>query len=234
MFKPTPALSVTWLPTLDTAAWKRAALQPRNAHIHSFFPGQPSLPSAAAVQHLQTLPWVMLTTWPSECLFIHVLRASLHTASTGWRKVLLACQARTSTAVCCSSVYVNWTDESALAPCEAKRKPGRGAERPIFVQALLLSPGQTQVNKVNALLMSKARLLLISSALRGGEAILYTVKETSKERLQGMKAPAGDLVCLPSQRLPFSLLSSRHDKTQIHRSGVCNDRTAREQQRTSC
>lgn len=163
-------------------------------YIHSFFLGQPWLPTAAAVQHLQTsLPWVRLTTWLSEW-FIHVACASPH---TGCRKVLLASQARTSAAVCGSSLYVNWTDKSALAPREAKRKPGRGAEQPIFIQALLLSPGQVQVNKVNALLMSKARVLLIPSALWGGEAILYTVKETSKRSRErrvcrGMKAPAGE------------------------------------------
>lgn len=53
-------------------------------------------------------------------------------------------------------------DERALAPCEAKWKPGRGAEQPIFIQALLLSPGQKEVNEVNALLMSRTRLTLIS------------------------------------------------------------------------
>lgn len=138
----------------------------------------------------------MLTTWLSERVFIHALQASPHTASTGWRKVL-ACQVRTSTAVCCSSAYVNWTDESTLAPREAKQKPGRSAQQPIFIQALLLSPSRAQVNKVNTLLMSKARLLLISSALWGGEVILYTVKETSKKSRErrgcrGMKAPAGE------------------------------------------
>lgn len=53
-------------------------------------------------------------------------------------------------------------DERALAPCEAKWEPGRGAEQPIFIQALLLSPGQEEVKEVNALLMSKTRLTLTS------------------------------------------------------------------------
>lgn len=53
-------------------------------------------------------------------------------------------------------------DGSALAPREAEWTPGRGAEQPIFIQALLLSPGQKEVKEVNALLMSKTRLTLIS------------------------------------------------------------------------
>lgn len=142
----------------------------------------------------QQLPSSTFRLYPGWCWWLFI---SPHTASTGWRKVLLACQARTSSAVCCSSVHVNWTDESTLVPRKAKRKPGRGAEQPLFIQALMLSPTQTQVNKVNALLMRKASLLLISSALWGGKVILYTVKEISEKCLQrrgcrGMKAPAGE------------------------------------------
>lgn len=94
-------------------------------------------------------------------------------------------------------VCVRQLDGRVLVLRQAKRKPGRGAEQPIFIQALLPSPGQTQVNKVNALLMSKARLLVSSSALWGGEVTLYTVKEMRKKSWErrdcrGMKAPAGE------------------------------------------
>lgn len=180
----------------------------------------------------------MLTTWLTRWSFIHVFRAFPHTASTGWSKVLLGCQSRTSDAVCCSSAYVNGTDECALAPCGAKWKPGRGAEQPIFIQGLLLSPGQKQVNEVNTLMTSKMRLTLIPSALWGGEAILYTVKETSKNSREtrdcgGIKAPAGEKADLKREdnpTTPFSLLSSGHYKTQIHRPRACNVRTAKEEQ----
>lgn len=62
-----------------------------------------------------------------------------------------------------------------------------------------------------------------------------------------MKAPAGEEAevngcscgpaggCCLFTVAAFGLRSSeRQDRTQIHRSGVCNDRTAREQPRASC
>lgn len=81
-------------------------------------------------------------------------------------------------------------DESALAPCEAKWKPGRGAEQPIFIQALLRSPGQKEVNEVNAPADEQ------DETHADFEAILYTVKGTCKKSRErrgcgGIEAPAG-------------------------------------------
>lgn len=177
-----------------------------------------------AVQHCRTLPWVMAVHSPVLCFASHCLC---------WLEnslVVLPGQNQ----YCCVLLFcphqLDRREHAGTAGGQGEAR--RGCWTAHF------HPGQTQVNKVNALLMSKARLPLVSSALRGGKAILYTDKETSK-RSQEMKGEAAgawrhqpgrrqrwtgaavgqqeDVACLPWQRLAFALLSVRieHKSTDL-------------------
>lgn len=80
-----------------------------------------------------------------------------HTASTCWSQVLLECQSKTN-----ASVY--HSSPGALRTSVTQTRPHWGHVKPCGGQ-LSPSPGCKTVNKVNVLLMSKMRLMLIASAL---------------------------------------------------------------------
>lgn len=119
-------------------------------------------------------------SFPSHCLY--------------WlKKSLVSCQARTSNAVCCSSVYVNWTDEYWYC---VRLNGSQGS--PFLSRLCCRVPARYRSTRwTHCWWVRRVRLLVSSSAMWGGVVTLYTVKEMSKKSRERrgcrcMKAPAGE------------------------------------------